>query len=589
MTFFQAVILGVLQGITEFFPVSSSGHLVLAQHFFGVDGDVLVFDIAVHFATLLAVVVVFRKQLLTIIGECVHGLKQVFSGGSSPVNVYHESPEIRIAAGIIVGTIPAVIIGLTLKDPIESLFHSLLPVYGTLAFTGIVLLLTFRLKDGNKSVGLGSGFFIGAAQALAILPGVSRSGMTISTGLFIGVDREKAGEFSFLLSIPIILAATAYAVKNYIEMDAQSLPLAIILAGMTSSFIAGWISLVFLMHVVKRGKLGWFGYYCLLVAVTGVILYAVTDRTVTVQNDTGGTMIHPTTIIRSSYDTAEQHIVFHEAAGKKRPLLVGLHTWSHDHTQEDVREELFSRCRERDWHCVYPEFRGPNNRPEACGSEGAVQDVLDAVKWGMETFDVNPNRIFLAGVSGGGYMALLAASKSPSTWTAVSTWVPISDLARWHSETSERKLKYAYDLEKVCGGRPGDSETVDAEYHRRSAFPVLWRAHIVPMDINAGIHDGHGGLFGGMGSVPVGHSIRAFNVLADASGNKGDMIGEDLIAYLEDEENMPSWGDPGDVFDPSYGRDIHLRRTSGLARLTIFEGGHEMLYDNAFSWFDAFQ
>lgn len=185
-------------------------------------------------------------------------------------------------------------------------------------------------------------------------------------------------------------------------------------------------------------------------------------------------------------------------------------------------------------------------------------------------------------------MALLVSSYFPTTWTAVSVWVPISDLARWHRESVERGLKYVSDLEKVCGGSPGTSQEIDREYSDRSPIHSLWRAHIIPMDINAGIHDGGGGMFGGQGSIPVGQSIRAFNEFAKAVKNYDEMIVEDVIEYIEREEAIPEWCDRGEVSDPAYDRKIHLRRSSSLARLTLFEGGHEILYDTAFKWFDLF-
>ena len=266
---------------------------------------------------------------------------------------------------------------------------------------------------------------------------------------------------------------------------------------------------------------------------------------------------------------------------------MALHTWSYDYTQ-DVSAEYFKRCRERDWHCIFPDFRGANNKPEACGSEAAIRDILDAVKWASDTFGIDHRRIFLAGVSGGGHMALHAASNAPSTWTAVSAWVPISDLARWHRESAERGLEYAQDIEKSCGGPPGISPEVDREYRNRSPITSLWRAHIIPVDINAGIHDGHGGTFGGEGSVPVGQSIRAYNELVKAAGKPGEMIPEDVITIIERGEYVPDEVKSKNPLDTAYSREIHLRRICGLSRLTIFEGGHEILYDEAFRWFDGF-
>ena len=181
-------------------------------------------------------------------------------------------------------------------------------------------------------------------------------------------------------------------------------------------------------------------------------------------------------------------------------------------------------------------------------------------------------------------MTLVLAANYPTKWTAVSSWVPISDLTRWHQETAALGLNYADDLIKICGGPPGQSKDIDDEYKNRSPINNLWRAHIIPMDINAGIHDGHPS----EGSVPVGHSIRAYNELANASGNKNGVVGEEVIEYIERMQCVPDWFPSGDTKDELYPREIHLRLISSLVRLTIFEGGHEILYDSAFGWFDRF-
>ncbi|MFC1692789.1 alpha/beta hydrolase family protein [Candidatus Latescibacterota bacterium] len=293
-----------------------------------------------------------------------------------------------------------------------------------------------------------------------------------------------------------------------------------------------------------------------------------------------------TVSITSSYDGISQKVAFIQIENKSRPLVVALHTWGYDYTQ-DSRNEYFKHCAEREWNCIFPDFRGRNNRPEACGSEAALTDILDAVQWAKSVFTIDPRRVFLAGASGGGHMALNAAGHAPSVWTAVSVWSPISDCARWHRETIERGLLYASDLEKACGGAPGTSRDIDSEYAKRSPLTSLWRAHIIPIDINNGIHDGHTGL-GGEGSVPVGHSIRAYNELVTATGKSKKMISEDVIDYIEREEHIPEKYHTGNCADSTFSRRIYLRRTSGLTRLTLFDGGNEILYDEAFRWFDRF-
>jgi undecaprenyl-diphosphatase len=274
MTILQAIILGILQGLTEFFPVSSSGHLVLAQLFFDVHEDVLIFDIALHLGSLVAVVIVFRATILRLIRACLAGLSDIAGKRSTIAGLYRDSQDIRTSIAVIIGTIPAVIVGFTLKDGIETLFNSAVTVFAALAFTGCVLLSTFLARTGDRRITAKSGLLIGIAQAIAITPGISRSGMTISSGLFLGIRREDAGEFSFLLSIPAILGAAVLGFKDYLDAGGTSIPFAALAAGTAAAFVSGWIALVLLMGVVRRGKMGYFGYYCLAVALAGFIIYA---------------------------------------------------------------------------------------------------------------------------------------------------------------------------------------------------------------------------------------------------------------------------------------------------------------------------
>ncbi len=294
----------------------------------------------------------------------------------------------------------------------------------------------------------------------------------------------------------------------------------------------------------------------------------------------------PVITIQSTYDGTEQNMRVFEAAGKNRPLLIGLHTWSGDYKQKSGRT-CFSMCRERDWHCVFPNYRGPNKSPDACGSEAAMQDIIDAVNWAKEHFDVDDQHIFLCGVSGGGHMALQMAGNYPSVWTAVSAWASITDLKKWHAETTAWGSMYAGHMELSCGGKPGDGPEVDAEYVKRSPVTMLSRAHDIAVDINAGIHDGCDVDAGN--DVPVGHSIRAFNELLKGAGNDKEVISEESIELIQKNEKVPDSVISALSDDPTYsGRAIHLRKTSGLSRLTIFEGGHEIIHKAAFAWFEQF-
>lgn len=267
MTPIQALILGLVQGFTEFLPVSSSGHLVLAQSFFGLEGDMLSFDIFVHFGTLLAVLFVFNRRIASLISACISAPVSIVRGQSTAVDAYRGSPDLRIAIAIIVGSIPAGIIGFTLNDRIERLFSQPLPVAGALFVTGALLLATFRAgRGGNERIGILRGFIVGIAQAISIIPGISRSGSTIAAALFLKSERNEAGEFSFLLSLPAVAGATLLAVKNMSE-SGVGIPVGAIVLGTIASFVSGLVSLVLLMRIIRAGRIGYFGFYCIAVSI----------------------------------------------------------------------------------------------------------------------------------------------------------------------------------------------------------------------------------------------------------------------------------------------------------------------------------
>jgi dipeptidyl aminopeptidase/acylaminoacyl peptidase len=259
--------------------------------------------------------------------------------------------------------------------------------------------------------------------------------------------------------------------------------------------------------------------------------------------------------------------------GPAAPLLVSLHTWSGDVEQRDSQME--KEAADRGWIYLWPHFRGPNSSPQACGSKLAQQDILDAVDWVVARYPVDRRRIYLTGASGGGHMAMLMAGLYPERWAAVSAWVGISDLAAWHARHA--RSRYGSMLRQCCGGAPGESDDVDEEYRRRSPMTWLHRAVDVPLDLAAGIHDGH------RGSVPIGHTLQAFNAVARAQGLQG--VSDDEIAQLSREGGRLEDPRPGDeVEDASFGRRVYLRRIAGKARVTIFEGGHERIAHAAAQW-----
>lgn len=266
------------------------------------------------------------------------------------------------------------------------------------------------------------------------------------------------------------------------------------------------------------------------------------------------------------------------AAGDgKRPLAVCLHTWSYG--IENHYEHFAELCRQRNWHFIFPLFRGPNDRPEACGSDLVVSDLESAVEYMRQTYPVDGDRIYLIGGSGGGHASLLMAGRCPELFTAVSSWCPISDIGAWFEEVRKRKgdpSRRSYDnhIEEACGGDPTVDPRAAAEAKHRS--PLTWLANAtgkVILAIEAGIHDGH------TGSVPVSHAIRAFNAVAKPE----DRIAEEDIVYMVEQEQVPEHlrfqGE-----DPEYGvYKVLLRRVSGKVRLTLFEGGHDLLPGPGFS------
>jgi len=290
--------------------------------------------------------------------------------------------------------------------------------------------------------------------------------------------------------------------------------------------------------------------------------------------------------IRSSFDSTDQPALFWAPPDLEgpRPLLVALHTWSGNYLQES--SVPYQRwCAEHGWVFIHPNFRGPNNTPQAAGSLAAYADILDAVTYARQKAHVDSGRIYLAGVSGGGHMSLLTAGREPGIWAAVSSWVPISDLAAWYAQCAGRgpdRAKYAGDMIAACGGPPGTGAEVDSQYSIRSPLTILGRAVGVPIEICAGIDDGY------TGSVPISHTLRAFNILAKANGMPGKKLTERQIEYFVERRGVPPELKGEVEEDPAYGENkVLFRRSAGPVRVTIFAGGHEIVYEAALSWLDG--
>jgi undecaprenyl-diphosphatase len=261
MTFLDAVILGIIQGLTEFLPVSSSGHLVIGETLLGLKSPGLSFDVWLHFGTLLAVLVYFYRRLLNIFRTAING-----------VNPEETSVNRRLLGALAVGTIPAVIGGWLLKSVIESVFD--LPWFAALMLiiTGLILLATHWATGADRNVDLPRGLTIGMAQLAAILPGISRSGSTIACAMFLGVEPAVAAEFSFLLAAPIIALVFVYNLITSGGVLLASNEIWTYLAGTAVSFMVGMLAIHFLLKIVRTGKFYLFGFYCLVAGVISFIL-----------------------------------------------------------------------------------------------------------------------------------------------------------------------------------------------------------------------------------------------------------------------------------------------------------------------------
>lgn len=268
----EAIVLGAIQGLTEFLPVSSSGHLVLFQNLFGLKEPELLFDICLHVGTLSAVVIVFFREIVDMLSALIQIPARMKKAGGF-IRLCQADASIRMALLIVVGSIPTAVIGLFFKEITDQLFGSLAVVGGMLLVTGTILWLTRRIRgDGRplRQTTFKDALIIGIVQGLAILPGISRSGSTISTALFLGVDRKVAGRYSFLLSIPAIVGALALGLDTP-ELQ-TAIPLGTIIAGSVVSALVGWFALVVLLRVVDRGQLHRFAPYCWLVGIVTLAL-----------------------------------------------------------------------------------------------------------------------------------------------------------------------------------------------------------------------------------------------------------------------------------------------------------------------------
>lgn len=262
----QALLMGLLQGLTEYLPISSSGHLVIASALFDIDGEEnLTFTIAVHVATVLSTLCVLWKEIWWLLRGLVDTKSAILSD------------ERRYILAILVSMIPVGIVGICFKDVVEDFFGSGLAIVGAcLIITASLLTMSYYARPRQKeSIGIWEAFVIGLAQAVAVLPGLSRSGSTIATGLLLGCKKEKVAQFSFIMVIPPILGEALLdvikAMKGGIEVAPSNISTSALCIGFIAAFISGMAACKWMINLVKKGKLIWFAIYCALIGSTLLI------------------------------------------------------------------------------------------------------------------------------------------------------------------------------------------------------------------------------------------------------------------------------------------------------------------------------
>ncbi|WP_209332198.1 undecaprenyl-diphosphate phosphatase [Lunatimonas salinarum] len=259
MTTFEAIILGIVQGLTEFLPVSSSGHLEIAAVLLGstsLPEESLLFTVVVHFATALSTIVVFRKD----IGRILQGLLR-----------FQWNEETQFSLKIILSMIPAVIIGLFFEQELEQLFGGKIVLVGSmLLVTAMLLFLADKAKSTGKPVSTGQAVIVGLAQAVAMLPGISRSGATISTSVLLGIDKEKAARFSFLMVLPLIIGKIG---KDILDgaLTYENENFGVMAAAFAAAFLAGLFACSWMIQLVKKSKLTIFAVYCVVVGLIAIL------------------------------------------------------------------------------------------------------------------------------------------------------------------------------------------------------------------------------------------------------------------------------------------------------------------------------
>ena len=275
MTYIEAVILGLVQGLAEFLPISSSGHLALLQQFFGIKEDnVLLFAVLLHVGTLISVFIIYWKDIWELIVELFITIKDIFTGKGLRLD---ERPVRKLGVMIIVATIPTGLIGILFNDFFDGLYNSIVPIGAGLLVTGCLLVIAERMGTSNrgiKEMNFRNAIFVGVVQGIAICPGISRSGSTLFGSLLCNLDRTFAVKFVFLISIPSILGSAVMEAPDAIAAGMNMSDLGPIVVGMIVAAVSGLIAIKTMIKVVSNKKLNYFSYYVWLLGIF-VIIYGL--------------------------------------------------------------------------------------------------------------------------------------------------------------------------------------------------------------------------------------------------------------------------------------------------------------------------
>ncbi|MFN1834402.1 undecaprenyl-diphosphate phosphatase [Balneola sp. MJW-20] len=268
MDLLQSFLLGLLQGITEFLPISSSGHLALGKYLLGgeLEGGIT-FEVVVHFGTLCSIIIYYREALSNLIKAGLAFIRRPKEMSSDP--------QVKLIGLIVLSMIPALIVGLTLQDAVEGIFMDPFLVSVMLIVTGFILFLTRFADPKEGEIGWGKSLLIGIAQSFAMIPGISRSGSTISTALYLGISREKAANFSFLMVIPVIAGAMLLQILELSEVGINNAQIGSLVVGFVTAFVSGYYALKYLIIILMKKGFHYFAWYCWAVGIFGLIYFTL--------------------------------------------------------------------------------------------------------------------------------------------------------------------------------------------------------------------------------------------------------------------------------------------------------------------------